>query len=91
MYTQIIQKSLDKNIKKSIIVIRRSKHMEKLFDTKEAAEMLRVSPFTIRSWRFKGILPACKLGKGIRSKVLFRQCDLEKFVEDSFQPAREEI
>jgi excisionase family DNA binding protein len=37
-----------------------------LLDVRASAELLRVSPYTIRSWIRKGILRATKLGRLVR-------------------------
>lgn len=50
--------------------------MEKqvLLKTEEVAELLRVSPLTIRAWRFQGLLPCVRLGRAVR----YRHEDIEK-------------
>ena len=40
--------------------------LQALLDVVEAAELLRVSPYTIRSWIRKGVLGATKLGRLVR-------------------------
>jgi len=40
--------------------------IEQLLDVKSSAEVLRVSPYTIRSWIRKGTLRATKLGRLVR-------------------------
>ncbi len=62
--------------------------MEQLLTAREVAETLRISLSTVRAWRFQGRLAAVKLGKGIRSRVVYRQADVDKLIQDSFQPAR---
>ena len=42
--------------------------------SKEAAQELRVSLATIRSWRFYGVLPGIKVGR----RVLFKREVIEK-------------
>jgi excisionase family DNA binding protein len=48
-----------------------------LYSIEQAAEQLNVSPFTLRAWVHQGRIPYVKLG----SRVLFRQKDLESFIE----------
>ena len=40
--------------------------IEQLLDVNSSAELLRVSPYTIRSWIRKGVLHATKLGRLVR-------------------------
>jgi len=48
----------------------------------EAADFLRVSGKTLERWRVEGSGPQFyKAGPGLRSRVLYRQSDLEKWVE----------
>ena len=48
----------------------------------EAADHLRVSAKTLERWRVEGSGPRFfKAGPGLRSRVLYRQSDLEKWVE----------
>jgi excisionase family DNA binding protein len=53
--------------------------MEKLLKLKEAADILKVHPNTLRIWDRKGILVAVRIGeKRIRR---YRKEDLEKFIK----------
>jgi excisionase family DNA binding protein len=53
--------------------------MEKLLKLKEAADILKVHPNTLRIWDRKGILVAIRIGeKRIRR---YRKEDLEKFIK----------
>jgi len=48
----------------------------------EAAEYLRVSPKTLERWRVDGSGPQFfKAGPGLRSRVLYRQSDLDAWLE----------
>ena len=48
----------------------------------EAAEYLRISPKTLERWRVDGSGPQFfKAGPGLRSRVLYRQSDLENWLE----------
>lgn len=38
----------------------------KLLKTEEVAEMLAVSPRTIRSWKYRGVIPFIKVGRAVR-------------------------
>ena len=52
------------------------------FDTKEAADFLRLSPRTLERMRVEGAGPKfLKAGRGIRAKVLYREEDLRSWVE----------
>ncbi len=51
--------------------------MDALLTTREAAEMLRVSPKTVWAWIRRGLLPAVRVGRLWR----VRASDLEAFVE----------
>ena len=51
--------------------------MEELLTLKEASQILKVHPNTLRSWDNKGILKAVRLGiKKIRK---YRKIDIENF------------
>jgi excisionase family DNA binding protein len=50
-----------------------------LLTTKEAAELLRVSPWTIASWLTKSKLPRIKAG----GRTLIAKADLEAFLRRS--------
>jgi len=48
----------------------------------EAANYLRVSAKTLERWRVEGSGPQFfKAGPGLRSRVLYKQSDLQKWVE----------
>jgi excisionase family DNA binding protein len=40
--------------------------VQPLLDVNESAELLRVSPYTVRAWIRKGVLHATKLGRLVR-------------------------
>jgi excisionase family DNA binding protein len=51
-----------------------------LITLKEACEILKVHPNTLRSWDKKGVLPAVRIGiKKIRK---YRKIDIEKFIDN---------
>lgn len=51
-----------------------------------AAELLGVSPATMRSWRCRGTGPSyLKLGRGIRAAVRYDRHDLDRFIDQSRQ------
>jgi len=52
---------------------------EILLSRKEVAEKFKVSYPTLKQWRDRNILPACKLGKTIR----YKNSDIEKLLNDS--------
>ncbi len=51
--------------------------MERLYSVEEAAELLRVSPHTLRLWVYQGRLRATKLGR----RTVFTEDQLSAFVE----------
>ena len=57
--------------------------MVKMFSVEMAAELLNVSPWTIRAWIKQGKLGSAKLG----SRRLVPQSDIEDFVNKSLEPA----
>ncbi|MBL7132131.1 MAG: helix-turn-helix domain-containing protein [Candidatus Omnitrophica bacterium] len=56
--------------------------MERFISIKEASEFLGVKEMTLYSWRHKGLVPCYKL----RGKLLFRQSELNSFVESCKEP-----
>ena len=56
--------------------------MERLISIKEASDFLGVKEMTLYSWRHKGLVPCYKL----RGKLLFRQSELNSFVESCKEP-----
>ena len=52
--------------------------MDVLFNIKEAASKLKVSPFTLRSWIYEGKLAPVKLGR----RVLLTERELERFIDE---------
>ena len=55
-----------------------TKFGQDLLNIPEAAEILRLSPFTVRLFIARGELPIIKLGR----RVLIHRDDLKKFVEE---------
>jgi excisionase family DNA binding protein len=53
-------------------------HIEPLLDVNSSAELLRVSPYTIRSWIRKGILRATKLGRLVR----IEPCEVQRLIAE---------
>ncbi|MFX0201888.1 MAG: helix-turn-helix domain-containing protein [Candidatus Hodarchaeota archaeon] len=53
-----------------------------LLTVKESADLLRISPHTLRQWIFKHKITFVRVGR----RVLFRRSDLEKLVEGGVQP-----
>jgi len=56
-----------------------------LLDLKEAAQRMRISVHTLRSWSYSRKLPVVKLGR----RSLFRGEDIEKFIAKGVIEARE--
>jgi len=52
--------------------------MEELLTLKEAAQILKVHPNTLRLWDNKGVLPAIRIG--IKKARRYRKADIEKFI-----------
>jgi len=61
--------------------------MEKLFSIAKAAEVLGISPWTIRAWVVQGKLGSAKLG----SRRLIPQSEIERLISESWVPARSEF
>ena len=51
--------------------------MDVLFNIKEAASKLKVSPLTLRAWIYEGKLESVKLGR----RVLLTEQELQRFIE----------
>jgi len=52
--------------------------MDVLFNIKEAASKLKVSPLTLRGWIYEGKLAPVKLGR----RLLLTERELERFIEE---------
>lgn len=50
--------------------------MEKLMTIQETAQMLRISPVTLRLWTYQKRVQSVKLGR----RVLFRKTDIDNFI-----------
>jgi excisionase family DNA binding protein len=57
--------------------------MERLYSIKEAAEMLRLSPWTLWSWMKKGKLRGSKIG----DRRVIRESELLRLIVDDPKPA----
>jgi len=56
---------------------------ERYLTDREVSELLKVSRRTLQEYRNEGILPFIPLG----GKVLYRESDLEKVLEEHYHPA----
>ncbi len=53
--------------------------MDELLTLKEASNVLKVHPNTLRDWDKKGILIAVRIG--IKKSLRYRREDIEKFID----------
>ena len=58
--------------------------MDVLFNIKEAASKLKVSPLTLRGWIYEGKLAPVKLGR----RVLLSEKELERFIEEGMRKGK---
>ena len=58
-----------------------------LLDVDETAVYLNVSPATVRRLRRDGVLPVVKLGGKSKSRIRFRQADLDALIAANTSPA----
>jgi len=59
--------------------------MTELLNLKEAAQRMRVSVYTLRSWSYQRRLPVVKLGR----RTFFREEDIEKFINKGLIEAKQ--
>lgn len=55
--------------------------MEKLMTIQETAQMLRISPVTLRLWTYQKRVQSVKLGR----RVLFRKTDIDNFINSNLR------
>ncbi len=55
--------------------------MEKLMTIQETAQMLRISPVTLRLWTYQKRVSSVKLGR----RVLFRKTDIDNFINSNLR------
>jgi excisionase family DNA binding protein len=60
--------------------------MDKLLNIRESAELLRLSPNTLRAWVFQKRMPFVRLGR----RILFREKDLQAMVEKGAEEVKED-
>jgi excisionase family DNA binding protein len=58
--------------------------MDKLLNIRESAEVLRLSPNTLRAWIFQKRVPFVRMDR----RILFREKDLEEMIKKGFQNAK---
>ena len=51
--------------------------MNKLLNVPEVAEILRISPHTLRTWIAKDMIPIVRIGR----RILFDEVDIIEFIE----------
>ncbi|MDL2289861.1 helix-turn-helix domain-containing protein [Paludibacteraceae bacterium OttesenSCG-928-F17] len=56
---------------------------EQYFTDKEVSELLKISRRTLQDYRDQGIIPYIQLG----GKILYRESDLQKLLEQNYYPA----
>lgn len=57
-----------------------------LLNEEKAADLLSVSPATLRSWRCRGIGPTfIKLGAGTKAPVRYAESDIQQYIAESRQ------
>jgi len=81
-----IEKSFDELValyKKVVGNYRPLLNGERYLTDREVSELLKVSRRTLQEYRNEGILPFIPLG----GKVLYRESDLEKVLEEHYHPA----
>jgi excisionase family DNA binding protein len=55
--------------------------LEKLMTIQETAQMLRISPVTLRLWTYQKRVQSVKLGR----RVLFRKTDIDNFINSNLR------
>jgi excisionase family DNA binding protein len=55
--------------------------VEKLMTIQETAQMLRISPVTLRLWTYQKRVSSVKLGR----RVLFRKTDIDNFINSNLR------
>jgi excisionase family DNA binding protein len=58
--------------------------VDRLLDTAEIAEILNMSPSTIRKWVHYGFIPHVKLGRAVR----FKERDIEEWIVERSEKGR---
>jgi hypothetical protein len=68
-------------------VAHQEEHMDALLTPEEVAERLRRPVATVRFWRSRGIGPK---GARVGGRVLYRESDIERWIEEQFGDATTE-
>jgi excisionase family DNA binding protein len=58
--------------------------VDRLLDTAEIADLLNMSPSTIRKWVHYGFIPHVKLGRAVR----FKERDIEEWIQERTERGR---
>ncbi len=61
--------------------------MANLLTVDETADYLNLTPQTVRRLHRDGVLPSVKLGGKSKSRIRFKQSDLDAVIESGYRPA----
>jgi excisionase family DNA binding protein len=61
--------------------------MANLLTVDETADYLNLTPQTVRRLHRDGVLPSVKIGGKAKSRIRFKQGDLDALIESGYRPA----